>query len=161
MKRESQKLMQYISERIDDGADSVSTPKKSNTPKKVSSSTPVKERNKNILIDPRLMGKDFDTGIEKEEIANTLAVTTAPYKTFAAVGGLGGGLLTATKQILTAPKRAEQEVKAQQEAIRNMTGVENYYKNLGIKTIPMHAKGEYSLPDAIRQVLGLPIPKKK
>jgi hypothetical protein len=160
MRKDSQKLIQYIYERIDDGADVVSTSRTTNTPKKAVSSAPPRERNKNILIDPKLMGKEFGAGIGKEEVATALSYTTIPYKTFAAVGGLGGGLLTAAKQVLNAPKRAEQEVKAQQEAIRNMTGVENYYKNLGIKPIPMHQKGESSL-DTLKSLLGLPVSKKK
>jgi hypothetical protein len=160
MRKDSQKLIQYICERIDDGADSVSTPRQTNTPKKVAPVAAKREPNKNILIDPKLMGRDFSTGIGKEEVASALSYTTIPYKTYAAIGGLGGGLLTAAKQVLTAPKRAEQEVKAQQEAIRNMTGVENYYKNLGIKTIPMHDKKESSL-DTLKSLLGLPVSKKK
>jgi len=68
MRKESQRLIQYIYERIGDGVDAVSTPKTTSTQKKVVSSAVPRERNKNILIVPKLMVRDFGAGIGKEEV---------------------------------------------------------------------------------------------
>lgn len=153
MRSSSKKFIQYISEA--GFASTVPSKQKPTSGKK-------REKNTNILIDPSLMGSEKIGGIvgtPGEEAKAVADIGLGPLKAAIGIGGLGGSILSQAKQVTTGFQRGVEEVKAQQEAIRNMTGVENYYKNLGIKTIPMHKKDE-SILGTIKGLLGLGKPTK-
>ena len=105
------------------------------------------------LIDPSVMG----SGAPGEFVTKTVEYASeGPRTAFGLAGkltGVGGGnaLLTTTatqmaaKQLANVMKRYEKETQAQQEGVRNMTNVSNFYQNLGRATIPLHDTDEMGL----------------
>lgn len=154
MTKDSKKLVQYIIEAGFAGPGS-STSKSKPAASSSASSAPRKPKNRDIMLDPKVMGPDAIV----KEVEAAVPLISGPYKAtmgiFGALSPLGAG----AKDVLNAPARALEDIKAQQEAQRNMTNVANYYRNLGIKTIPMHG-GQASLVGKIKSLLGLSDDKK-
>ena len=92
---------------------------------------------KSTLIDPSVMGKE---GYGKLP-AGIVALTTGPYKAMVGAGGVAGALIgRGLADVLGTREKATEEIRRQQTAVRSMTNVDNYYKNLGVKTPSMHPK---------------------
>jgi len=94
---------------------------------------------KSTLIDPSVMGKE---GYGKLPVG-IAALTTGPYRAMVGAGGVAGALIgRGLADVISAPEKAKEEVRRQQTAVRSMTNVDNYYKNLGVKTPSMHPKDD-------------------
>lgn len=112
-------------------------------------------KKENILIDPSVMG-DGAMGEFGKTVAGS--ISTGPLAALGLVGdvtGVGGGkallgystgpMGLSGKLAANAKKRFEREIEAQQEGVRGMANVSNFYKNLGAPTRPLHEPGELGL----------------
>jgi hypothetical protein len=146
MRNSSQKLLNYIAEV--NGGFGVTPPDPAAVSTPATSKPTAGPKKIKPLIDPSVMGKDAVS----KEAGEAAELVTVPYKTWIGAGAIASPILQGMRDALTAPQRAREELKIQQEAQREMLGVSNFYKNLGVKTPSMHGGDVLS---RLGQLLGI------
>lgn len=168
MRKATLQLLQYISEASTPVAPPTSpvsraptgvTKKIPNVPKPPSSGSKKPTR---PLIDPSVMGEEGRTAL-----GTPGGYETVSKGAFGAIGAIGGGkglIQTATGKLtaeLGLPqnlaKRGERMLRAQQEGLYRSTNVGQFFKNLGVDTIPLRDPEEPGLITTIKNLLS---PKK-
>lgn len=107
----------------------------------------------NIDLDPTIMGSQFSS-LDAEMLKGTLV----PLKLSLGLGGVLGTIGRGVQDIISSPAAAKEQIRAQQTAVRSMTNVRNYYRNLGIREPSMHPK--HDLLKTMGQALGI-LPKEE
>lgn len=101
------------------------------------------------LVDPDVMGPG---GMPEFATRAIETIATGPRRLFNLGGDKAGEAFLATsaaglaaKQAANLPQTFKREQEAQQEGIRGMTNVSNFYKGIGAQPIPLHSPGELGL----------------
>jgi hypothetical protein len=104
------------------------------------------EKKEKPLVDPSVLGDIPDDEKVAAETGGQLAsglYGAAKYAPGKAKALIGKGVLDVGLDLgMNAYSRLDQEMKAHQEAVRGMSNVSNFYKNLGTETIPLRKKDD-------------------
>ena len=166
MRYSSLKLLFYISEASGFGRSSKSVGPSPSveelTKTKPGSPMPKSSGKKKIYpgVDPNVLGKDNTVGKVGAEAGQFSVDALLNFGT--GIPGAGSAKVVANVGRLTTDRTADllipltselikAERNAQQEAVRSMSNVSNFYKNLGVTTIPLTPKN--SLVDTIASLL--------
>jgi hypothetical protein len=110
------------------------------------------------LIDPSIMGKEKFPDFARGAVET---IAKGPRSAFGLAGDAKGEAFLATtagvlaaKQAANLPKTFEKETQAQQEGIRNMTNVANFYKGIGAQPRPLHEPDQLGLLQTILKNFG-------
>lgn len=159
MRSSSVSALYYIAEASGFGS-GTSTPSSAKPTTSVGSSISSSTGKKKVspLIDTKIMGPQKFPDFAKGAIET---IAKGPRSAFGLAGDAKGeaflattaGLL-ASKQAANLPKTFEKETQAQQEGIRGMTNVANFYKGIGAQPRPLHEPDQLGLLQTILKNFG-------
>ena len=170
MRYSTVKLFYYINEAVDKNKDKTATNGYGDlqTPPELLTAPNVKDSNTEVdddkkvhpLVDPGVMGKGDK---EEKDTAVDLGNLTSIYGAYKLLPGkagaesaIGHSVASVTADLMDPVNRLNRlnaEMRAQQEAVRNMSNISNYYKNLGSSTIPLRSPDDSGLLGKLRNML--------
>lgn len=159
MRSSSVSALYYIAEASGFGS-GTTTPSslKPTTPVTSGSSASTGKKKVSPLVDPSVMGPKGFPDVARGAVET---IAKGPRSAFGLAGDAKGeafltttaGLLAA-KQAANLPKTFEKETQAQQEGIRGMTNVANFYKGIGAQPRPLHEPDQLGLLQTILKNFG-------